>query len=189
MNLEKAIKTRKSVRNFSVKDVSLRKVLQAIDYARFAPMAGNIYTLKYIIVSEEEKIHWIKEACQQNFIKDAKQVVLVVSDREKVGKMYDHFNKGFGAQQAGAAIQNILLGLTERGLATCWVGLFEESIIKRELKIPELMTVEAILPIGIENKSLKTERKIKQDINNLVFFEKWGKKYLGEDTRQTYANS
>ena len=188
MQLESAIKKRKSVRNFSDKKADWRKVIRALDYARFAPMAGNQYTLKYIFIQDKEKIEIIESACQQKFVKKADYVLIVVSDREKVKKLYDHYDKGFGAQQAGAAIQNILLGLVENGLSTCWVGLFEDSIIKREFGISDSLTVEAILPIGIESK-IKSEPKSKPELNNLIFFDKWGKKYMGEDSIQTYSNS
>ncbi len=189
MQLETAIKKRKSIRNYSGKKPDWRKILQALDYARFAPMAGNYNTVKYILVSDKEMIEKIEGACQQKFVAKADYVVVVVSDREKVKKLYDHYDKGFGAQQAGAAIQNVLLGLTEKGIATCWVGFFEDSIVKRELKISDSLTVEAILPLGIEGRMGKGADKPKPDLNNLVFFDKWGKKYMDEDTKQTYEHS
>jgi nitroreductase len=189
MELGKAIETRKSVRNFSTKKPDWRKILQVMDYARFSPMAGNCYTLKYILVSDKKKIELIEGACQQKFVGKASYILVVVSDREKVKKLYDLYNKGFGAQQAGAAIQNILLGLTEKGIATCWVGFFEDSIIKRELEISDSLTVEAVLPLGIESRLGSGVEKRKPDLDSLIFFDKWGKKHMGEDTKQAYEAS
>jgi nitroreductase len=189
MELGKAIKNRKSVRNFSTKKLDWRKILQAMEYVRYSPMAGNQYTVKYILVSDKKKIGLIEGACQQKFVGKADYVLVVVSDREKVKKLYDHYDKGFGAQQAGAAIQNLLLGLTEKGIATCWVGFFEDSIIKRELGISDSLTVEAILPLGIESRIGKGVEKEKPELENLIFFDKWGKKYMGEDTKQSYGAS
>lgn len=189
MQLESAIKKRKSVRKYSGKKPDWRKILQALDYFRFAPMAGNLCTMKCILIDDKKKIKSIEEASQQKFVGDVDYIVVVVSDRGRVKKMYDHFDKGFGAQQAGAAIQNILLGLTEKGLATCWVGFFEESIVKRELGISDSLVVEAILPIGIESKVGLGKEKLKPSLDSLVFFNKWGKRYMGEDTKQAYENS
>jgi len=189
MQLETAIKKRKSIRNYSGKKPDWRKILQTLDYARFAPMAGNQYTIRYILISDEEMIKIIEGACQQKFVGKAGYILVVVSDREKVKKLYDYHDRGFGAQQAGAAIQNILLGLTEKEIATCWVGFFEDSIIKRELKISDSLTVEAILPLGIEGRIGKGADKPKPDLNNLIFFDRWGKNYMGEDTKQTYEHS
>ncbi len=189
MQLENVIQKRKSIRNYSGKKPDWRKILQALNYARFAPMAGNQYTLKYILVDDKGKIKAIEGACQQKFVGDVDYILVVVSDREKVKKLYDHYDKGFGSQQAGAAIQNVLLGLTEQGLATCWVGFFEDSIIQRELEIDSSLVVEAVLPIGFENKVKAKKEKPKPELDSIVFFNKWGRKYMGDDTRQTYSNS
>ncbi len=189
MDLGTAIRKRKSVKNYSEKKPDWRKILQALEYTRFVPMAGNQYTVKYILVDDKKKISSIEGACQQKFVGKVDYVLVVVSDREKVRKLYDHYDKGFGAQQAGAAIYNVLLGLTEKGLATCWVGFFEDSIIKRELGISESLCIEAILPIGIESKVKSEREKQKQPLDELVFFNKWGKKYMGEDSVQRYKNS
>lgn len=185
MELEKAIKTRRSERFFSTKKADWRDILNAVDYARYAPMAGNQFTLKFILVSDKKKIEKIKEACQQDFVGKANYILVVVSDREFVKKHYDYYDKGFGAQQAGAAIQNILLGLNERGLATCWVGFFEESIIKRELSIPDKLVVEAVLPIGVKGNFPHRE-KFKIELDAVMFFDKYGKKYMGEETKQEF---
>lgn len=189
MELEEAIKKRKSCRNFSVKKPNWRDVVQVLDYARFAPMAGNLFSVKFIVVSDKEKIEKIAEACQQEFVGKVHYLIVVVSDRESVKKNYDFFEKEFGAQQAGAAIQNILLGITEKGLATCWVGFFDENIIKKTLSIPEKMCVEAVLPIGYEHAFMKGREKEKINLDSIVFFEKYGKKHMGEDTKPDFDNS
>lgn len=189
MQLDQAIKKRKSIRNFSNETLDWRKILQAMEYVCFVPMAGNQYSVRYILVSDKEKIKKIAEACQQEFVGKVNYLIAVVSDRNKVKKNYDYFDKGFAAQQAGAAIQTLLLGLTEKGISTCWVGFFEDSIIKRELKISESMTLEAVLPLGIESKVKRERDKLKPSLDKLISFEKFGGKNMGQDTKQTYENS
>ena len=181
MDLSEAIKSRKSVKRFSDKKPDWRKILQAIDYARFAPMAGNIFTLKLILVSDEKIIEKIKNAAQQDFVR-APYVLVVTSNRERVKKMYDLSDKGFAQQQAGAAIQNILLGFTEKGIATCWVGFFDDDIIREVLEIPKNQTIEAIFPLGIETK-VKTNPKEKPDLENIIYFDKFGNKIMQPETR------
>ena len=68
MDLAKAMKTRKSVRNFSGKKPDWRKILQAMEYVPFAPMAGNQFSVKFVLVSDKKKIIKIAEACQQDFV-------------------------------------------------------------------------------------------------------------------------
>lgn len=181
MDLSEAIKSRKSVKKYSDKKPDWRKIIQAVDYVRFAPMAGNIFTVKLILVSDEKIIDKIKKASQQDFVK-APYVLIVTSDRERVKKMYDIHEKGFAQQQVGAAIQNILLGLTEKGIATCWVGFFDDDLVREAVEIPKSQTIEAIFPLGIETK-IKTNPKEKPELENFFFFEKYGEKKMRPETR------
>ena len=178
MRLDKAITSRKSVREYTSKKPDWRKIIEAIDAARYAPMAGNNFTLKFILIDDTEKINSIAESCQQNFISKAKYVVAVYTNPKlpttaygkKEGMKYNH-------QQAGAAIQNFLLKLEQSKLATCWVGYFVESQIKKLLEIPEDNILEAIFPIGYENDKPKKKR-MKVDIDKILYFGKHGNKKM-----------
>ncbi|MDO8516982.1 MAG: nitroreductase family protein [Nanoarchaeota archaeon] len=183
MDLDKAIKTRKSVRRYSNKKPDWRDIIKAIDFVRFAPMAGNTFSMKFILVSDKEKIRELQEACQQSFVSQAQYVVVAVSNDSKTIMSYgDDFGKKFSRQQAGAAIQNLLLKLNSMGLATCWVGYFSEEQIKRALKISDKMIVEAIFPIGYETK-VKESRKSKPDLENVIFFDEYGNKMMEPKTK------
>ena len=65
MQLLDAIKSRKSTKKFTGKKIDWRKIIQALEYTRFAPMAGNMFSLKFIIVQEEDKLKKLATACQQ----------------------------------------------------------------------------------------------------------------------------
>jgi nitroreductase len=173
MDLDKAIKTRKSVRRFTTEDVDWRDVIKAIDVARFAPMAGGIFSLRFIFVHDEKKIKRLAEASQQDFVGKASYVIVVVSDDSKVVRSYGkERGEKFARQQAGAAMQNFWLKLTEMGLATCWVGYFDDNIVRDVLQIPDEIIVEAMFPIGEETK-IKTPEKKKADLENYIYFNKW----------------
>ena len=49
--------------------------------------------MKFILVSDENKIKEIGKACQQDFVSSAKSIVVVVSDDAKVEKSYDETEK------------------------------------------------------------------------------------------------
>ncbi len=173
MQLVDAIKSRKSVKNFDGKVPNWKKVIQAIDVARHAPMAGNIFSVKFTIVEDRAKIEKIAGACQQSFIAKAGALIVVTSNREKVRKMFDANEKGFAQQQAGAVIQNLLLALTEKGIESCWVGFFDEGGIKEAVKVPHSEDLEAVIPIGFAAK-VNIPKKQKADLENIVYFEKFG---------------
>ncbi len=175
MELNKAIKARHSVRKFKEKKPDWRDIIDCIDTARFATTAGNNSALKFIVVDDENKIEKIAAACQQSFVGEAKYLVVVCSTTGRIINAYEELGKTFLRQQAGAAIENFLLSIEEKGLSTCWIGYFVEDIIKRELKIPEGSQVEAVFPIGFEFDK-KHVRQEKVNLDAMLYFNSYGKK-------------
>ena len=179
MTFDSLLKTRRSVRKFKDLKPDWRDIIEAIDSARFAPMAGNNYTLKFIVVSDSEKIQRIAEACQQPFVGSVYYVVVVCSNPKRTLNAYGNRGEVYAKQQAGAAIQNFLLKITEKKLATCWVGHFVESIVKDILRIPEEIQVDAILPIGYEYEKPKTKKQ-KIEIDSILYFDEYGNKKMNK---------
>jgi len=173
MDLDKAIQNRHSVRKFSNKKPDWRKIIECIDSARYAPMAGNNYTLKFILVSDSDKIREIAEAVQQRHVDEVKFIVIACSNPCRPVNAYGKEGGVFCRQQAGAAIENFLLKIEESGLATCWIGSFGEEQIKRLLKIPDDINIEAIFPIGYELEKKRT-RRMKIELDRILYFNEFG---------------
>ena len=169
MELDKIIKSRRSVRKFKDKKPNWRDILDCIDSMRYTPMAGGNFTLKFILVDDKEKIEKLAAAAQQDFINQAKYVLVICSDPFRTVNAYEKRGEIYCKQQAGAAIQTFLLKISEVGLATCWIGHFIDEQVKRVLKIPEKINVEAMLPIGYEFRKPVT-RKIKADLDTALYF-------------------
>ena len=183
MDLKKAVMTRKSVKYFTSQKADWRKIIQAIDYARFAPAADNQFINKFILIQDRDKIEKIASAAQQGFIEEASFVVVVVSDPRHLVKLYNERGERFTAQQSGAAIENFLLALNERGLASGWIGHFSESIVKDLLQIPEELTVEAIFPIGKESKARKALGSNPIELEDILFFDEWKNRKMVKQRR------
>lgn len=177
MELDKAIKERHSVRRYTSKTPNWRDIIKALDYARLAPLAGNIPTIKFLLVTEDEKISQLAKASQQDFVGTAKYILVVCTDYSQTKRSYDERGKMYARQQAGAAIENFLLKLTDLGLSTCWVGAFSEEQVKRVLQIPEEVDVEGLFPIGYEMPQ-KSKQRSKPDLDSMLFFNTWKNKYM-----------
>jgi len=181
MDLDKVIKQRKSVKKFNSKTPDWRVILECIDVARYAPMAGGIYTPRFILVSDKEKINKLAEAAQQPFISQSQFVVVVCTDSTRMLNAYPEFSEKFCRQQVGAAIENFLLKIEEVGLSTCWIGYFVEYLVKDALKIPDEVQVEAFFPIGYEFS--KSSSKRKTDLDNILYFNKYKQKKMDSPYR------
>jgi len=172
MDLMKVIKKRHSVRKFKEKKPDWRDIIEAIDAARYSPMAGGNYSLKFILVSNKEIIKELEDSSQQPFVGKVHYIVVVCSNPSRTLNAYGEKGKVYLRQQAGAAMQNFWLRLVESGLSTTWVGYFVEEQVKRTLKIPEHVQVEALFPIGYEFEKQYT-RKEKIDLDNILYFDEW----------------
>jgi len=173
MKLQDAIENRKSIRKYKNTTPDWRQIIEAIDTARFAPMAGNIFSLKFILISDLHKIAEIARWSEQDFIAQTQYVVAFVTDSKRTSNAFEEKGETFCKQQAGAAIQNFLLKLTEFKLSTCWIGYFNESEIKKILKIPENCKIEAMFPIGYANE--KPKAKNNRELDNMLYFDEWKK--------------
>ena len=177
MELDKAIQLRKSVRKFKTKKPDWRDIIECIDSARYAPMAGGMYSLKFILVDDKKTIQKLADAAQQQFVSQAQYVVVVCTNPSRTINSYDERGEMYCRQQAGAAIENFLLKIEETGLSTCWTGAFVDKLVKEALKIPDDINVEAMFPIGYEFEKPRT-RKAKIDIDRILYFNKYGNKKM-----------
>lgn len=181
MNLDKAIKGRKSVRHFSSKTPNWRKIIECIDAARYAPRAGNIFPLRFVIVNDEKIIEKLAEAAQQSFIAEARYVVVVCSDKKLMLSSFEDRTEKYIRQQAGASIQNFLLKIEEAGLETCWIGHFVDYLVKEAIGASGDVEVEAMFPIGKEATKMGAGRDEKYpviDLDNVLYFNKWKNKRM-----------
>lgn len=184
MQLDKAIKKRKSVRAFKRKKPDWRDILECIDSVRYAPMAGNNFTLKIICVSDKEKIKKLSEAAQQPFVATVDYIVVFCTNPSRTVNCYGERGKIYCRQQAGAAIENFLLKIVEKGLSTCWTGHFVDEQVKKILDIPENIQLEGLFPIGYSSEiKWKDKPKPKSNLDNFLFFDTYGNKKMKNPTR------
>ena len=177
MDLKKVLENRHSTRRFKKsKPVKFKEIIEVMDAARYAPSAGGLFTLKLILVDDDDLKSKVADACLgQSFIAEAPYVIVVCSEMDQIKRSYGKRADIYARQQAGAAIENMLLKITDLGLASCWIGAFEDNMIKRILKIPETANVEAILPVGYAFG--KEEIKDKIELRRVVRFNDWNTSY------------
>ncbi|MBD3252310.1 hypothetical protein GF386_01115 [Candidatus Pacearchaeota archaeon] len=187
MDFDSVIRKRASNRNFGLKKPKIEKIMELIETANTAPSPGNLQILKYLLIEDEEKIAKIAKACRQEWIKKAPWVVIVCSESSKVDIMYDERAPKYIKHHVGAAVENLLLKITNEGLACCWVGAFSEITLRNALNIPESAEIEVVLPIGYPSKIHKANQKPKPHLYTRVYFETYGNSFK-EDYRKIWTD-
>jgi len=173
MEVFDCIRTRRSVRKYKEQPVPWDNIVEILQSAKYAPCAGNIWNLKFIVIKNEDKRRAIAEACtQQYWMQDAPIHIVIVSEPEKAEKYYGTRGVRLYTQQAaGAAIQDMLLTANSLGLGTCWVGAFDEEDIRHICNMPEHLNVQGIIAVGYPDETPQMPPKYR--IEHIMFFEKW----------------
>lgn len=172
MKAIKAIKTRRSVRSFSDKEVSDETVRELIDCARRAPSSHNRQSWQFIVVDKEETKKELSEVHKwASFVEDSSRIIVVCYDKDRTKFMPS------GIISPALATLNILLAAHALGLGACWVFVkdFEkkevEDLVKDILEIPGREGVLAMVPIGYPDQ--EPEEKELREIEEITHRNSW----------------
>jgi len=168
-----ALKSRRSVRAFTNQTVSDAEVMKLIDAARWAPSAGNIQPWEFVVVRDPEIKRGLSAAAlDQTFIEEAPVVIVVCANQLRSARGYGTRGVNlYCLQDTAAATQNTLLAACALGLATCWVGAFNEEEARRVLNIPNGVRPVAIIPIGhpAEKPEVPERRPLSEIVHHETF--------------------
>ncbi len=175
MDLFEAIRRRRSTYKFRRTGVPREAIYRMLDAARFAPSAGNLQTWEFIIVEQPTFRQHLAAAClNQAFVAEAPVVIVVCSDTERSAVKYGARGKTFySICDASAATQNIMLTATALGLATCWVGAFDDDKVRKVLGLPSTIMPVAVVPVGYP--AVEAVAPLRVPLSNSVHFEQYGK--------------
>lgn len=177
MDFNRVLRKRASIRKYSDKKVSVEDIMEAIQAANLAPSPGNLPIVSFMVVEDSETKKGVVEACQQEFVQDAKFIVIVFSNDKKAKIMFDERAEKYIGHHVGAAIENFLLKITDLGLASCWVETFSDDTLRNALRIPDEFKIEAIIPVSYQSKIDSAKQKPKYSLENRIFFHTWKNKF------------
>ena len=176
--IRRVIFSRRSIRVFKKRNVSLNKVLKVLNYGVWAPSAHNCQPWRFIVVLNQEVKHTLTEKMaalyeadmrkdglpeeevekkllkSKTMLNGAPVLIVVCLDKNALWsyKDTDRSENEFimGVQSVAAAVQNILLGAYIEGLGSCWMcaPLFCRKLIRENLCLPETYIPQAFILMG-----------------------------------------
>jgi nitroreductase len=161
-----AIYRRRSIREFSDKEISSDQLHEIVKAGIWAPSGLNNQPWRFIIIRQPD----VKEQIAQqthygHIVRDANALIAVYLSKED---MYDAVKD---TQSAGACIQNILLAAEALGLGAVWLG----QILKNKVEVNNILglidnfDLMAIVALGHPlHHNQKSKRK---DISELLLKE------------------
>jgi nitroreductase len=153
MNILKAVKERRSIRNFQKKNIPGELIDRLMEALIWAPSAGNLQARKfYFVRGEKTRKRIAAAALNQNFIGEAPLVIVGCSDSRISRKYGERGVHLYSIQDVALSIMGMMLVAHENGLGSVWVGAFREEEIIRILDLPSHLRPMAVVPVGYPSK-------------------------------------
>jgi nitroreductase len=145
------LENRRSVRAYSRTPPVAAQIDRILGAARSAPSAGNLQAYLIVLVQDPKMRAALADAALgQTFIADAPTVMVFFADPARSGaKYHERGRKLFSIQDATIAAVYAQLAASALGLASCWVGAFDDDAVIRAVGAPATLRPVAILPLGV----------------------------------------
>ena len=161
MDILKAIKERRSIRNFQKKDIPKEIVDKLIDALIWAPSAGNLQARKFFFVKDAKlKEDIAAAALNQDFIAESPLVIVGCTDSRISSRYGERGVYLYSIQDVAASIMGMMLVAHENGLGTVWVSAFREEEVFDLLKLPGNLRPVSIVPVGYPVKILSPPPRV-----------------------------
>jgi len=144
------IHQRSSIRSYQDRPVS-KEILETLVRAGMAaPSAMNKQPWQFIIVDDKEILNALAKDIQTSkMVSEASAAILVCGDMQLAG---EGWLQEYWIQDCSAASQNILLAITDLGLAGVWTSIYPATgrmeIVSNILQLPEHIIPLNIIPVG-----------------------------------------
>ncbi len=158
------IQARRSVRAFKstpIEPVKLELILRA---ANRAPSAGNLQAYEiYVATNQEKRQALAKAALGQEYV--AKAPVVLIFCAHPALSQQRYMQRGvelYSLQDTTIACTYAMLACSALGLASVWIGAFDENIVYQIIGSPHGLRPIAMLPIGYpaEEPHLRPRRSL-----------------------------
>jgi nitroreductase len=163
MEVEKALRERRSVRRYAEGKVSEDDISAILEAARWAPSGLNNQPWRAVIVEDRSKAKELASCTRYASIVETAPLLLAV--------FLDHetsYDRDKDIMAVGAFIENALLAVHSRGLGAVWLG----EILKNKEKVREILDVSAgnelMAVLAIGKPAEKPKDGSRKDLKDLV---------------------
>ncbi len=145
MEFIEVLTQRRSVRSYKPQPVEESKLKRIFQAANMAPSAGNLQAYKVQVIRDQAKRKALaKAAHDQGFIAEAPVCLVFCADPNRSAAKYDkRGSELYSVQDATIAGAFAMLAAVDVGLATVWVGDFDEK------KVQQVLEDEATRPVAM----------------------------------------
>jgi len=145
MEFVEVLTQRRSVRAYKPQPVEEDKLKRIFQVANMAPSAGNLQAYKVLVIRDQAKREALaKAAHDQGFIAQAPVCLVFCADPDRSASKYGKRGKElYSIQDATIAGAFAMLAAVDLGMATVWVGDFNEE------KVQQILGATSVRPVAM----------------------------------------
>jgi len=169
MDVSEAIEVRRSIRKYKSTEVEDDKLKKIIESARIAPSAANRQEWKFLVVKNPDTRKELVVACHgQKYVAEAPILIAACStESEKIMPCGQYAY----TVDLSIALSFMILQATELELGTCWLGAYDENMVKNVLDIPEDIRIVGMITLGYPDE--KPDARPRKTTEEIFTKEKW----------------
>ncbi|MBW3012912.1 nitroreductase family protein [Candidatus Woesearchaeota archaeon] len=181
MDVYELIKKRRSIRKYRPDPIEWDKVAKILNAGHHAPSAGNLQSWRFIVVKDPETKNKIANAAfNQLWMETAPVHIVICASLSRSSQTYGvRGERLYVVQDCAMAAMSMLLAAESLGLATCFVGAFDEGQLKRDLDIPDNARPQGIITLGHADEKVPAPSRFRLD--DLTYFGKYGTRHEEKD--------
>lgn len=169
MDVSKAIEVRRSIRKYKdtvVEDDKLNKILES---ARISPSAANRQEWKFVVVKDKDtRIKLVDPCMGQKFVgEDPVLIAACSTESERIMPCGQYAY----TVDLSIALSFMILQATELELGTCWLGAYDEKLVRNVLKIPENIKIVGMITLGYPDED--PDARPRKTIEEIILKDSW----------------
>ncbi len=171
MEFFEVVNRRRSVRAYDARPVEDEKLNAILKAANQAPSAGNLQAYEVYLVRNKNALRALAAAALgQMFVAGAPLALVFCAHPARGAHRYgERGRRLYAVQDATIACTYAMLAATALGLATVWIGAFDDDGVRSVIGGPKDQTPVAVLPIGYDaERPAPTPRRSLQDLIHSV---------------------
>lgn len=170
MDFFEVVNARHSIRAFTVRQIEPKKLQAILEAANRAPSAGNLQAYEIYAVTNRAVLRALaRAALDQEFIAEAPLALVFCAHPARSAKKYRQRGESlYCIQDATIACAYAQLAVSALGLASVWVGAFDDDAVRRAIGVDVTLRPIAILPIGYAGE--EPEVTSRRSLESLVHY-------------------
>jgi nitroreductase len=147
MDLVEAMRTRRSVRQWTSDPVSDENLEQLVEAAARAPSGGNTQPWAFVVIRDKARLKRLRAAAP-GIAGRATAIVLICLDRNRADEEPGTAEYDMVHMTLGAAMQNLLLAAHGQGLGACAIGSFHPASLRSIVSLPSYLELKLLIALG-----------------------------------------